>query len=197
MRSVWVGKRQASRSAALIKAELRTGDDKPIGPCSIVDISKSGARAQVDGNFDVPEMFGLFIPARNETRVCKLRWHRENEIGIEFIATEQITTYQAVVMLEIRIKAMEELLKTGGTPVSALIPVSLRGQAATGNNSDMSRRLDALESDVSRTVELVQAQINDSLNQNYSMRLTKLETQSLEIHNMLKSLLPLLMNRAS
>ena len=197
MRAVWVGKRQASRSAALIKAELRTGDDKPIGPCSIVDISKSGARARIDGNFDVPEMFGLFIPARNETRVCKLRWHRENEIGIEFIATEQITTYQAVVMLEIRIKAMEELLQAGGMPVPGSIEVAPLERAETGNNSDMSQRLDALEGDVSKTVELVQAQINDSLSQNYSIRLTKLETQSLEIHTMLKSLLPLLMNRAS
>ena len=197
MRAVWVGKRQASRSAALIKAELRTGDDKPIGPCSIVDISKSGARARIDGNFDVPEMFGLFIPARNETRVCKLRWHRENEIGIEFIATEQITTYQAVVMLEIRIKAMEELLQAGGVPKADSIEVAPLEMAETENNRDLSQRLDSLEGDVSKTVELVQAQINDSLSQNYSIRLTKLETQSLEIHTMLKSLLPLLMNRAS
>ena len=204
MRAIWVGKRQASRAAVVIRAELRTGDDKPIGQCSIVDISRSGARARMEGEFPVPPMFALFIPARNETRVCKLRWHRDSEIGIEFIAAEQITTFQAVITLELRVKALEEALRAGGVAVpepevlmdletvDADVPES--GPAATGR---LEERISQVETEISHAVQLVQAQIGDTLAQNLAARLAKLESQSKEVHDMLKTLLPLLMSRAS
>ena len=195
MRSVWVGKRQASRNACLIKAEIRTGDDKPIGPCSIVDMSKSGARAKLTEEFDIPEMFALFIPARNETRVCKLRWNRDGEIGIEFIAIEQITTYEAVVKLELRLKAIEALLKTGDPALSIVNPSP--ATQGDGTSGPLETRFHALEGDVSRTVELVQNQIDDSLKLNLVGRISQLETQNREILDTLRALMPMLASRAS
>ena len=204
MRAIWVGKRQASRAAVLIRAELRTGDDTPIGPCSIVDISRSGTRARIESDFTVPPMFALFIPARNETRVCKLRWHRDSEIGIEFINAEQISTFQAVITLELRVKALEEALRAGGVAVAE--PEVLMDletvetdvpEAAPSPTAPLEERLSQVEAEISHTIQLVQAQIGDTLVQNLPARLAKLETRSKEIHDMLKTLLPLLMSRAS
>ena len=231
MRTVWVGKRQASRSACLIKAEIRTGDDKFIAPCSVVDMSKSGARAKVEPGIEIPAMFALFLPARKETRVCKLRWHRETEIGIEFIGAEQITTFEAVITLELRVAALEAAAKSSSddkpaalpssTPaasVSALEPLARRisgleaelaalSQAgfaapaieAAPDKTEMSNsdRLGELECQISGAVELVQAQIAETLKQNLPPRIEKLERQSEEILNTLRSLMPMLMNRAS
>ena len=203
MRNVWVGKRQASRTTALIRAEIRTGDDKFIGPCIVIDISKSGARARLEGEYTVPEMFALYIPARKETRVCKLRWHRDGEVGIEFISAEQITTFQSVVALELRVKALEQALASANVPLPSGEDLELARAVATpskpgqDDGEALARRIDGLENDVTRTSERLQDEIAAGARQNLAMRMGRLEATQADIHAMLQSLIPMLQRRAS
>ncbi len=198
MRTAWVGKRGASRAACLIKGELRTGDEKPIANCQILDLSKTGARARVAAGIVIPQMFSLYIPARSETRVCKLVWHSEAEIGLEFINPEQISTYQALMTLEQRMLQFESALKRRPSafpaPAGTALPASPPQPA---DPAPLTARLDEVERDLGQTIELVQTQISDTLQHNFAARMAKLETQSQEIHQMLKALLPMLMNKAS
>ena len=198
MRTAWVGKRGASRAACLMKAELRSGDEKPIAPCQILDLSKTGARAKVAPGIEIPQMFSLYIPARTETRVCKLVWHSEAEIGLEFINPDQISTYQTLLTMEARMQVVEKALKGQPAVSHATLPVAARHLAPeAADMAPVSTRVDELERDLGQTISLVQQQISDTLHQNLAARMDRLEAQSQEIYHMLKSLLPLLMSRAS
>ena len=192
MRSVWVGKRQANRTACLVKAQLRLGADEHLADCQILDLSPTGARIKIDPGADLPEMFNIFIPARAETRVCKLRWNRDGQIGVEFVGNEQITTNVALIELNARMAKLEARLEADTVSLPAAAVPDTRADSA-----ELLARIEQIEKEQARMMAALQALVNDNLNHDLPGRFSSFESRSAEIHQTLQSLLPILMRRAS
>jgi hypothetical protein len=60
------------------------GDNTPHS-CAIVDISNSGARLQLEEDFELPELFQLLLTKGGEARrLCKIVWRDGLFIGVQF-----------------------------------------------------------------------------------------------------------------
>lgn len=69
---------------AVLKAEIRYNDGLMSSPCVVRDISDTGARLELPGDFALPDHFDLFIEKRNQTRRVTLKWRHGKEIGVAF-----------------------------------------------------------------------------------------------------------------
>jgi hypothetical protein len=85
-RRVPPNQRQQTRRAVFIKA-LLLRDGKPNLPCTLVDISDTGARLVIDDARVVPNRFTIAMTEQGvPRRHCRLVWRGENEIGVSFEA---------------------------------------------------------------------------------------------------------------
>lgn len=196
MRSVWIGKRQASRTACLIKAQLRMGEKDSLGDCQILDLSPTGARIKIEQGLDLPEMFNLFIPARSETRVCKLRWNRDGQIGVEFLGNEHITTTLGLIELAARVARLEAAVASEDRAAAH------SGAAALPENpvaamAALEQRIGVIEHGLAQAMAILDARSAAAPASDLGARLAAIEAQNAEIHQALQSLLPMLMRRAS
>ncbi len=81
----WVGKRNSARQNCQMRGEMRFLDGRAPIETTIVDISASGCRIELDANFEVPEDFDLFIPSRSETKIAKIRRQDGVKLGVAFL----------------------------------------------------------------------------------------------------------------
>lgn len=105
MRQQWVGKRQSERSRVQLRAQLRFTDQRPAVECTIIDISSTGARITTPDGCVLPENFNVFIHARNETKLARLRWSAKSMFGVEFLTREGlgVDVVERLVRLENRL----------------------------------------------------------------------------------------------
>ena len=87
MRQEWVGKRKAVRQTSMIRAEIRFMDDRPPIDCTIIDISKTGARVDAVGLAELPDSFDLFIPARDELKFARIVRREPTFVCVEFMTS--------------------------------------------------------------------------------------------------------------
>jgi len=52
--------------------------------CIIRDLSTGGARVEIEGHFTVPKDLELLIPETNQRLTAEIRWHRGQQIGLQF-----------------------------------------------------------------------------------------------------------------
>jgi hypothetical protein len=52
--------------------------------CTVLDLSRSGARLKLIGFSGLPEKFDLYVPDRGATYRAHVRWQFGDEIGISF-----------------------------------------------------------------------------------------------------------------
>jgi hypothetical protein len=57
-------------------------------PCSIEDISETGARIVLQKDENLPKRFLLLLTSRGDARVCREVWRNEPTIGGEFIEND-------------------------------------------------------------------------------------------------------------
>ena len=75
-----------ARRAVFIKA-LLLREGKPDLPCTLVDISDSGARLVIDGASEVPNRFTIVMGEHGvPRRQCRLVWRGDREVGVAFDA---------------------------------------------------------------------------------------------------------------
>jgi hypothetical protein len=80
-------KRNAPRLDLERPVQIIVGDAPPI-PCSLSDVSKSGARVMVADPAAVPDEFELLL--KNDLRKwCKVMRRAEKHVGIKFVAPPQ------------------------------------------------------------------------------------------------------------
>lgn len=53
--------------------------------CTIIDVSESGARIQLDGAKNIPELVTLKIIATGAARRARVMWRTENQAGLAFV----------------------------------------------------------------------------------------------------------------
>ncbi len=81
----WVGKRKAARQPVNMRAEIRFLDGRPPVECRITDISSTGCAVELKTEIPDLEDFDLFIEARGETKICKLRRGGGTTLGVAFL----------------------------------------------------------------------------------------------------------------
>jgi hypothetical protein len=55
--------------------------------CTLMDLSKSGARLTISDVYDLPENFALHVTREFKPgRVCRIIWRRDHEVGVEFLS---------------------------------------------------------------------------------------------------------------
>jgi hypothetical protein len=66
-------------------ASIIHGDEPTVQPCSVVDISESGARLQIEHEGELPDNFMLSLtPSGKVRRFCRLVWRDGTTLGVAF-----------------------------------------------------------------------------------------------------------------
>ena len=81
--------RHSTRRTVFIKA-LMLREARSDLPCTLVDISDTGARLIVEDSKDVPERFTIVMSEQGvPRRQCRLIWRGESEVGVTFEAGDR------------------------------------------------------------------------------------------------------------
>ena len=67
------------RSARILLNHHDSGID-----CTVRNFSPTGACLNVAGAIGIPEQFDVFFEADRSIRACRLVWHKDKQVGIEF-----------------------------------------------------------------------------------------------------------------
>jgi hypothetical protein len=79
-------KRKAQRRDLTYQVWIAYGDDRRVVPCTIANISETGARLCLPFNGDVPDDFLLMLSQRGRARrKCHVAWRSALELGVSFV----------------------------------------------------------------------------------------------------------------
>jgi hypothetical protein len=53
--------------------------------CVVRDVSDGGARIELSENVVIPDVIELYIPKKEETHHARVRWRRNNEVGVAYV----------------------------------------------------------------------------------------------------------------
>jgi PilZ domain len=77
--------RKRPRKRLQYRANILIGEKGPLQPCSITDISQSGARLVLETDRELPQRFMLLLSSRGDARrVCRQVWRDGENVGVEF-----------------------------------------------------------------------------------------------------------------
>ena len=77
--------RKAKRRDVTYRAWLRYGDNPVLVPCTMQDVSQTGARLVIAGNAGIPDEFVLQLTENGPAhRRCRIAWRTEKKIGVAF-----------------------------------------------------------------------------------------------------------------
>jgi PilZ domain-containing protein len=80
-------KRRSRRRPLHHEGRIKRADGEPQIPCSVRDISATGARLAVEMPAAVPDQFILLLSRDGRTRrACTVVWRSAEEIGVEFLS---------------------------------------------------------------------------------------------------------------
>jgi hypothetical protein len=77
------GERKEPRKRVLKTGTIILGADAKI-PCTVRNLSETGARLELQGTFAIPPTFLLIISGQSP-RQCKLLWRTDARIGVLFL----------------------------------------------------------------------------------------------------------------
>lgn len=78
--------RKKPRRLLHYRARIVLDKNGKLRPCSIADISESGARIVLDTSEALPKRFLLLLASRGGIRECRQVWRDELTLGVEFLA---------------------------------------------------------------------------------------------------------------
>jgi hypothetical protein len=77
-------RRNISRKKSFLKGTVYFNNRLSSLACVVRDFSDTGARLEFAAVATVPDNVELYVPARDQTLRCEVRWRRGNEIGVNF-----------------------------------------------------------------------------------------------------------------
>lgn len=79
-------RREHPRSKTLREGMIRFNNGWSVLPCTIYDVSKSGARLHLkDISFHCPDEFELLSEATEKIRLCTVMWRHGHEVGVRWL----------------------------------------------------------------------------------------------------------------
>ena len=75
--------RKSTRRSINTRAWIRDDGGFAVRPCSVIDISDTGARLSIEG--DIPVSFALLLSRDSKGRKARIKWRRGNKVGVIFV----------------------------------------------------------------------------------------------------------------
>jgi hypothetical protein len=100
-------RRLAFRKAANVPVWIEKGNDL-LERCKLVNVSEKGARLTISDGYDLPDRINLYTARVPLTvRQCRVIWHRDHDVGVEFLETsgerrDQMTAKNRIAMHHIK-----------------------------------------------------------------------------------------------
>lgn len=112
-------RRNSRRSKSFLRGFVYVSRKRGALACLVRDLSEKGARIIFSDTVTLPDMLDLYIPQREQTLRARVKWRRNDEIGLAFIAAERAAedtptasdVIERVAMLEAEIASLRALLK--------------------------------------------------------------------------------------
>jgi len=77
--------RQGNRDKVDRIAWICVGDGLPLRNCTLIDMSNTGAKVELEGAEDIPGIFSLWLSRHGHPRYsCRVVWSQKNKIGVQF-----------------------------------------------------------------------------------------------------------------
>lgn len=77
-------RRRQQRSRTLKSARILLNHHHSAIDCTVRNLSPLGARLDVASALGIPEQFDVIFDADQSIRPCRVVWHKEKQIGVEF-----------------------------------------------------------------------------------------------------------------
>ncbi|MEA2949753.1 MAG: hypothetical protein QOI40_5083 [Alphaproteobacteria bacterium] len=77
-------RRQQSRARTLKAARILLNQHHSVIDCTVRNLSPGGACLNVASSLGIPERFDVIFEADHSIRPCRLVWHKEKQLGVEF-----------------------------------------------------------------------------------------------------------------
>ena len=75
--------RKSTRRSINTRAWIRVDGGFAVRPCSVIDISDTGARLSIEG--DIPGSFALLLSRDSKGRNARIKWRRGDKVGVVFV----------------------------------------------------------------------------------------------------------------
>jgi len=76
--------RRQTRARTLKSARILFNDHRSVIDCTVRNLSPTGACLNVASALGIPERFDVMFDADHTVRPCRLVWHNEKQLGVEF-----------------------------------------------------------------------------------------------------------------
>jgi hypothetical protein len=77
-------RRRQSRARTLKSARILFNKHRSVIDCTVRNLSPVGACLKVASAIGIPERFDVIFDADHTVRPCRVVWHKENQLGVEF-----------------------------------------------------------------------------------------------------------------
>jgi hypothetical protein len=92
--------RRAERIRSFLRARIIFNNHQSTIDCVIKNISKTGAKIELDNAMSIPDAFELEVPQKGRTFQARLSWRDRNSIGVAFAEGQVAPTDSARQKLE-------------------------------------------------------------------------------------------------
>jgi hypothetical protein len=76
--------RRQNRARTLKSARILFNDHRSVIDCTVRNLSPTGACLNVASALGIPERFDVMFDADQSVRPCRMVWHKEKQLGVEF-----------------------------------------------------------------------------------------------------------------
>ena len=77
-------RRHQLRSRTLKSARILLKHHQSVIDCVVRNLSPTGACMKVETTFGIPDRFDVMFAVDKSIRTCRLVWHKDRQIGVEF-----------------------------------------------------------------------------------------------------------------
>jgi PilZ domain-containing protein len=77
-------RRRQRRARTLKSARILFNQHHSVIDCTVRNLTPNGACLNVESALGIPEQFDVMFEADHTVRPCRMIWHKERQIGVEF-----------------------------------------------------------------------------------------------------------------
>ena len=77
-------RRRQARMRTLKSARIIFNEHRSVIDCTIRNLTSGGACLNVESAIGIPERFDVLFDADKSVRPCRVVWHKEKQLGVEF-----------------------------------------------------------------------------------------------------------------
>ena len=83
-------RRHELRARTLKSARILLNHHQSVINCVVRNLSSTGACLKVETTLGIPDRFDVMFDVDKSIRLCRLAWHKETQIGVEFLTADNV-----------------------------------------------------------------------------------------------------------